>query len=77
MIARGNAANEPYMRAPMAPARFVTIKLAAQLTGLTEKAIRRKIERGIWLQGKHWRKADGGILIDMKGYEAWAEKAAA
>lgn len=61
----------------MATARFITIRLASQVTGLTEKAIRRKIERGIWLEGRHFRRADGGIFIDMKRYEEWAEKAAA
>lgn len=63
--------------APVAAARWVTIRLAAQLTGLTEKAIRRKIERGIWLEGVHWRRADGGIFIDMQRYNTWVEKATA
>lgn len=62
---------------PVAAARWVTIRLAAQLTGLTEKAIRRKIERGIWLEGVHWRRADGGIFIDMQRYNTWVEKATA
>jgi hypothetical protein len=63
--------------APVAAARWVTIRLAAQMTGLTEKAIRRKIERGIWLEGVHWRRADGGIFIDMQRYNTWVEKATA
>lgn len=58
------------------PARFVTIKLAEILTGLTEKAIRRKMERGVWLEGKHWRRADGGIFIDMKEFEQWVVQGA-
>jgi hypothetical protein len=61
--------------APLAAARWVTIKLAAHLTGLTEKGIRRKIERGVWLEGVHWRKADGGIFIDMQRYNRWVETA--
>lgn len=61
----------------VAPARWVTIQLAATLTGLTEKAIRRKIERGVWLQGKHWRKADGRVYLDMAAYERWIEKSGA
>lgn len=69
----GNTTNT----APVASARWVTIRLAAQMTGLTEKAIRRKIERGIWLEGVHWRKADGGIFIDMQRYNTWVEKATA
>lgn len=59
----------------LAPARFVRIKLAAAITGLTEKAIRRKIERGVWLEGKHWRRADGGIYIDTREVEKWVEVA--
>jgi len=59
----------------VAPARFVRIRLAAAIMGLTEKAIRRKIERGVWLEGKHWRRADGGIYIDTRAVEKWVEVA--
>lgn len=54
-------------------ARFVTIELAATLTGLTEKAIRMKIHKGVWLEDRQWVKRDGRVLIDMRGYETWAE----
>jgi hypothetical protein len=56
------------------PAAYVTIKLAATITGLTEKAIRRKIEEGKWLEGREYRRQDGGIYISMKGYAAWVER---
>lgn len=53
--------------------RHVTIEKFAQLTGYTPDAVRSKIKRGDWLEGKVWIKApDGRILIDMEGYEAWA-----
>ncbi len=55
----------------------MTIKLAASITGLTVKAIERKIARGVWLLGKHYKKADGGIFIDMKEIEQWVAKATA
>lgn len=55
------------------PARFVTIELAATLTGLTEKAIRMKIHKGVWLEDRQYVKRDGRVLIDMRGYETWAE----
>lgn len=56
-------------------ARYVTIAYAAGLTGFSEKAIRRKIEDGAWLERREWRRApDGHILIDMQGYEKWAER---
>jgi hypothetical protein len=36
--------------------------------------VRRKIEEGIWLQRKHYRKArDGWITIDLQAYYDWVE----
>lgn len=55
--------------------QYVTIQLAAVLTGYSPKAIRRKIESGIWLEGREYRKApDGHVLISMKGYQLWVER---
>ena len=60
----------------LAPAPYVTIALAAMVTGLTEKAIRRKIEDGKWLEGREYRRSpDGGIFISITGYTSWVEKA--
>jgi hypothetical protein len=57
------------------PAPYVTVKLAAAITGLTPKAIRRKIEEGKWLEGREWQRSpDGGIFISIKGYSAWVER---
>ena len=54
--------------------RFVTIKRFAEIAGYTEKAVRRKIESGVWLEGSVWVKApDGRILIDVEAFERWAE----
>ena len=56
----------------LAPAPYVTVALAAIITGLTEKAIRRKIEEGKWVDGKEFRRSpDGAILISIKGYQQW------
>lgn len=57
----------------VAPARFVTIKLAEVVTGFTEAAIRTKIARGYWLEGRQYVKRDGCLLVDLRGYEQWAE----
>jgi hypothetical protein len=57
------------------PARFVTIPVAATITGLTQKAIERKIEKGEWAEGLQYRRRDGRIFIDIKGYEKWIEAA--
>jgi hypothetical protein len=67
------AANDAQGTIRLAPSRFVTIELASLLTGLTEAAIRMKIHKGVWLENRQWVKRDGRVMIDMKGYEQWAE----
>ncbi|NUZ07620.1 excisionase [Piscinibacter koreensis] len=57
-------------------ARYVTIELASTLTGYTPSAMRTKISRGVWLEGREWVRApDGHVLIDMRGYERWVYSA--
>lgn len=58
----------------LTPARFVTIELAARLIGLTDKAIRRKIEEGIWAEGMQYRRRDGRVFVDLKGFERWIDQ---
>lgn len=58
-------------------ARFVTIELAAVMTGFTPAAIRAKINKGVWLEDRQWIKREGRVLIDMKEYEKWAESGTA
>lgn len=60
----------------IAPARFVTIKVASLVTGLTESAIRSKIHAGKWVEGRQYRRCDGGVFVDLKGYESWVLQAA-
>lgn len=53
---------------------YVRIKKFVELTGYTDKAVYRKIEDGVWLEGKQYRRApDGNICIDMEGYAKWVE----
>jgi len=62
----------------VAPAPYITITLAAEVTGLTRKAIERKIEDGKWLEGEQYRRSpDGTIFISLEGYAKWVEKAPA
>lgn len=61
----------------LVPARFVTIELAEVLTGFSQSAIRTKMARGVWLEGRQWVKRDGRVLIDLEGYESWARQGAA
>jgi len=64
--------------AMVAPAPYVTIALASIITGLTEKAIRRKIEEGKWIEGREFsRSPDGGVYVCIEGYSKWVEKVAA
>lgn len=54
---------------------LVTVRRAAALTGLSEKAIRRKIEDGKWLHGREWyRSPDDGIFISIDGYTKWVKR---
>ena len=58
----------------VAPAPYVTVPLAATITGLTEKAIRRKIEDGKWIEGREFRRSpDGGVFVSVMGYKKWVE----
>ena len=62
-------------RIAIATSRYVTIELAELKTGYTMDAINRKIDGGVWLEGKEWKRApDGRRLVDMIGYEAWVER---
>jgi len=57
------------------PDRYVTIPLAATMTGLTAKAIQRKIESGAWAEGLEYRRCpDGTLRVDMEGYRRWVER---
>lgn len=61
----------------VAPSRFVTIELAAVITGLTPGAIRTKIGKGIWLEGRQYVRREGRVFVDLRGYEQWVSRGAA
>lgn len=70
------AANEPAIH--VAPAPYVLIPVAAAITGLTRRAIQRKIADGVWLEGREYRRGpDGHIWISVQGVAKWVESAAA
>jgi hypothetical protein len=57
-------------------AALEVLKLSSNITkrviSLPTKAMRRKIERGEWVEGKVWTRApDGPILISISGFEKW------
>jgi len=54
--------------------RYVLIQKFSEMTGYTDKAVRRKIESGVWIEGVHYRRSpDGRIQIDMDAYQRWVE----
>ncbi|MGV1045552.1 excisionase [Limnohabitans sp.] len=54
--------------------RYIKLQLFESMSGYTAKAIRRKIEEGVWIEGREFKRApDGHILVDLKGYESWVE----
>lgn len=51
---------------------LVTVRAAAAQTGLTEKAIRRKMEDGIWLETIEYSKSPTGqVFIDLQAVARW------
>lgn len=62
------------MPAPFVQLRYMLIPKFCELTGYTAKAVRRKIEDGIWIEGLHYRRApDGHITMDLQAYYRWVE----
>ena len=57
------------------PLPYQRISAFSAASGLTEKAIRRKIEAGVWVEGREFIRApDDCLYISIKGYAAWVEK---
>lgn len=57
------------------PAKYVTLQLASNITGLSMAAMRAKIKRCDWTLNRQYRKGpDGRIYIDMDGFAKWVEK---
>lgn len=54
--------------------RYIRVSKFTEQTGFSDKAVRRKIEDGVWLEGREYQRApDGSILIDTEGYQKWVE----
>lgn len=63
------------MNAPAIQLQWMLIPMFCQVTGYTDKAVRRKIEEGVWVHGKHFRKApDGRITMNVQEYYRWVEQ---
>ncbi len=54
--------------------RWVKPRIIAAVFGYTEDAIAKKRQRGIWLEGKIWRKApDNTIMYCPQEIDIWVE----
>lgn len=53
---------------------WVLIPVFSAVTGYSEKAVRCKIHEGVWLEGRHYRRApDGHITMHLPSYYKWVE----
>ena len=53
-------------------AGLVTVRKAAELIGLSENAIRRKREEGIWLEGREIVVGpDKRLYVDIEAFQKW------
>lgn len=53
---------------------YVTQEVASLATGYSVKAIERKREDGVWVEGREWIRApDGRPLISIEGFNRWVE----
>jgi hypothetical protein len=60
------------MQTPIAlPFEWCLLPVAAAATGLTSKAMARKIEEGKWVEGREYVKRDGRIFVSVKGFNRW------
>lgn len=56
------------------PPRYIRVNKFVELTGYTAKAVYGKIDTGVWIENRQYRRApDGHICIDMEGYHRWVE----
>lgn len=60
---------------PPLPIYLVQLSAFERGTGYSSDAVQKKIKRGEWREGEHFIYApDGHILMDLRGYHAWAAK---
>lgn len=56
----------------VAPNDWCLVPVAAAATGYTPKAIERKRQEGVWVEGVHWRRApDGHIFVCLSAVSKW------
>lgn len=54
--------------------KYVTIQKLSEITGYTVGALRRKIERGQFIEGVHYKHSpDNRIQFNLEAYNQWVE----
>lgn len=62
------------MNAPAVHVKWVLMPVFCALTGYTKEAVRKKVARGQWIEGRQYRRApDGHIIMNMEAYYQWVE----
>lgn len=59
------------------PFEWCLMPVAALATGLSVKAMERKIEDSKWLEGREYVKRDGRIFISVRGFNRWVAQPSA
>lgn len=58
------------------PGAWFRQELLVPIFGITTEAARKYRERGLWLEGKHWRKDPANrVVYSRKAIETWMEGA--
>lgn len=65
------AANPKHIPSPAVG--WITLRQWCELTGETEKAVRRRREKGIWYDGRHTRLRDRRIWVNYEAAQEWVE----
>lgn len=62
------------MGSPGVHLEWMLVSTFCELTGYSDKAVRGKIETGVWLEGVHYRRApDGHVTMNLQKYYRWVE----
>lgn len=63
------------MRLNFRPVTWVTIERAAELTGRSAKAFYGLMDRGLLIEGVHWKwSPDNRKHVNLEEYDKWVEK---
>lgn len=54
--------------------RWVTVGLAAELTGFTEEFFQENARGGLWVEGKVWKSLNGRRLFDLQALYDWIDQ---